>query len=153
MFLAWSREELADQRVIDDEVAWLFLPISGALAKCWHPRLTWDVPSVERSCQATGWGCMGVDGGHPRQGHDDLALEELQWSGLGSCLRTNLRKGSFQRPISYRTDSMYFTSWFNSGLEKQAGFFLRRKVKKLYLCFRFQKHGHQELTINFIVRF
>ena len=87
-------------RVIDDEVAWLLLPNSGAPAKCWHPQLTWDVPNVECSCQAMGRGCMGVDRTHPRQGHDDFALEELQWSGLGSCLCTNLRKSSFQRPIS-----------------------------------------------------
>ena len=60
------------------EVAWLLLPTLGALAKCRHPRLTWDVPSVECSCQAMGRGCTGVDGAHPRQGNDDFALEELQ---------------------------------------------------------------------------
>ena len=64
-------------RAIDDEIAWLVLPNVGAPAKCRHPRLTWDVPSEECSCQARGRGCMGVDRAHPWQGHDDFALEEL----------------------------------------------------------------------------
>ena len=77
-----------------------------------------------RNVPARLWGSMG----HTR-GCDDLALKELQWSGLRSSLCTNLRKRPFHHPVSYRTDSM--------------------RVKWALLRFWVQEHGDRELTHQF----